>query len=55
MKERLAAYERQTKPLEDYYRRKGVLEVVDGTANVEEVSRALAEIIKRAEGRDGHL
>jgi adenylate kinase len=55
VKERLAAYERQTKPLEDYYRRKGVLEVVDGTANVEEVSRALAEIIKRAEGRDGHL
>jgi hypothetical protein len=28
---------------------------VDGTRNVEEVSRALAEIIKRAEGRDGHL
>jgi len=28
---------------------------VDGTADVEEVSRALAEIIKRAEGRDGHL
>jgi adenylate kinase len=55
VKERLAAYERQTKPLEDYYRGKGVLEVVDGTANVEEVSRALAEIIKRAEGRDGHL
>jgi adenylate kinase len=55
VQERLVAYERQTKPLEDYYRRKGVLEVVDGTANVEEVSRALAEIIKRAEGRDGHL
>jgi adenylate kinase len=55
VKERLAAYERQTKPLEDYYRRKGVLDVVDGTADVEEVSRALAEIIKRAEGRDGHL
>ena len=28
---------------------------VDGTAGVEEVSRALAEIFKRAEGRDGHL
>jgi adenylate kinase len=55
VKERLAAYERQTKPLDDYYRKKGVLEVVDGTASVEEVSRALAEIIKRAEGRDGHL
>jgi adenylate kinase len=55
VQERLAAYERQTKPLEDYYRKKGLLEVVDGAASVEEVSRALAEIIKRAEGRDGHL
>jgi adenylate kinase len=55
VKERLAAYERQTKPLADYYRSHGVLEVVDGTAGVEEVSRALAEIFKRAEGRDGHL
>ncbi|MGH9745376.1 MAG: adenylate kinase [Candidatus Acidiferrales bacterium] len=55
VKERLAAYERQTKPLADYYRKNGVLEVVDGTADVEEVSRALAEIFKRAEGRDGHL
>ena len=55
VKERLAAYERQTKPLADYYRKNGVLEMVDGTASVEEVSRALAEIFKRAEGRDGHL
>jgi adenylate kinase len=55
VKERLAAYERQTKPLVDYYRQHGVLEVVDGSASVEEVSRALSEIFKRAEGRDGHL
>jgi adenylate kinase len=55
VKERFAAYERQTKPLADYYRSHGVLEVVDGTAGVEEVSRALADIFKRAEGRDGHL
>ena len=55
MKERLAAYERQTKPLADYYRTQGVLEVVDGDANMEEVSRALNEILKRAAGRDGHL
>jgi adenylate kinase len=55
VKERLAAYDRQTKPLADYYRRHGVLEIVDGTATVEEVSRALDEIFKRAEGRDGHL
>jgi adenylate kinase len=55
VKERLAAYERQTKPLADYYRQHGVLEQVDGSASVEEVSRALQEILKRAEGRNGHL
>ena len=32
VRERLAAYERQTKPLSDYYRRQGVLEIVDGAA-----------------------
>ncbi len=30
VKQRLEAYERQTKPLSDYYRRQGVLETVDG-------------------------
>jgi adenylate kinase len=50
VRERLAAYERQTKPLVDYYRKHGVLETVDGSAGVDEVSRALAEIFKRAEG-----
>lgn len=55
VKERLAAYELKTKPLTDYYRLRGVLEVVDGSADVEEVGRAVNEILKRAEGRDGHL
>jgi adenylate kinase len=55
VKERLAAYERKTKPLTDYYRRRGVLEVVDGSAGVEKVGHALNEILKRAEERDGHL
>jgi adenylate kinase len=55
VKERLAAYERKTKPLTDYYRRRGVLEVVDGSADVEKVGHALNEILKRAEERDGHL
>ena len=53
--ERLAAYERKTKPLADYYRTHGVLETVDGSKSVEEVSRALSEIFARAAGRDGHL
>jgi adenylate kinase len=53
--QRLAAYERATKPLTDYYRRQGVLQVVDASVSVDEVSRALGEIVTRAEGRDGHL
>jgi adenylate kinase len=55
VKERFRAYEQQTKPLADYYRRQGVLEVVDASASMEEVSRALAAILERAQGRDGHL
>jgi adenylate kinase len=50
VKERLVSYERQTKPLVDYYRKNGVLEVVDGAASEEDVSRALSEIFRRAEG-----
>jgi adenylate kinase len=55
VKERLASYERQTKPLVEFYLRQGVLEVVDGSAGMDEVGRALNEILERAEGRDGHL
>jgi len=55
VQERLAAYDRKTKPLSDYYRKNGVLETVDGSVGVEEVSRALNEILERAEGRNGHL
>ena len=49
------AYERKTKPLTDYYRRRGVYEVVDGSIDVEEVGRALNAILKCAEERDGYL
>ena len=46
VKERLAAYERQTKPLADYYRRQGVLDTWTPRQSVEEVSRALGEIFE---------
>jgi adenylate kinase len=46
VKERLVAYERQTKPLTDYYRRQGVLDAIDAGASVEEVHRALREVLK---------
>ena len=55
VKERLAAYHRQTKPLADYYARQGVLEIVDGAVSVEEVRRALNEFLKRALKPNGHL
>jgi adenylate kinase len=59
VKERLGAYERQTKPLEDYYQRRGVLEAVEASKSMEEVSGALAAILERVQrqeqGRDGHL
>jgi adenylate kinase len=49
--QRLAAYHSQTKPLADYYRRQGVLQEVDASVSVDQVSRALGEIVTRAEGR----
>jgi adenylate kinase len=56
VKERLAAYERQTKPLTEYYRSHGVLEVVDASKSIEEVNKSVSEILrKRASGCDGHL
>ncbi len=44
--ERLVAFERQTKPLADYYRRRGVLDVLEAAAQVEDVSRALEKLVK---------
>ena len=59
VKERLRAYEQQTKPVADYYCHQGVLETVDASKGMEEVSDALAAILERAqtqeETRDGHL
>ena len=55
VKQRLAAYERQTRPLSEYYKRQGVLQVVDGSASMEDVSRKLTKIVDRAASRDGHL
>ncbi len=49
IRERLAAYERQTKPLVEHYRRQGVLEDVDGSADVEAVSRAVLGVLARGQ------
>jgi adenylate kinase len=55
VKQRLEAYECQTKPLSDYYKRQGVLETINGAASMEDVGRILARIVDCAAGRDGHL
>ncbi len=45
IKVRLAAYEKETHPLLDYYRNAGILYSIDGTGSMEEVSgRLLASI-----------
>ena len=43
--ERLAAYERQTRPLVDYYRQRGVLKDVDGMAAPQAVTKNVLELL----------
>jgi len=43
--ERLAAYERQTRPLVDYYRSRGVLKDVDGMASPAAVTKSVLELL----------
>jgi adenylate kinase len=45
--ERLAAYERQTRPLVDYYRGQGVLKDVDGMAAPAAVTKNVLELLAR--------
>ena len=42
---RLAAYHEQTEPILPYYRRAGVLESVDGMAEIDEVTRQIMRVI----------
>ena len=45
--ERLAAYERQTHPLVDYYRSRGVLKDVDGMASPQAVTKDVLELLEQ--------
>lgn len=45
VRNRLAVYHRQTAPLIDYYREKGLLKTVDGQQSPEEVTRAIAAAV----------
>ncbi len=52
LKRRLEVYHQQTRPLLDYYRRQGLLYEVDGTRTIEEVARAVEDVLARI-GRAG--
>jgi adenylate kinase len=45
VRNRLNVYRNQTEPLKDYYRRKNILEEIDGTGTVEEVFKRIEETI----------
>jgi adenylate kinase len=47
LKTRLEAYRRQTAPLIDYYREKGILRAVDGMAPIDEVTAAINWIFSK--------
>ena len=47
IKQRLANYFAQTKPLEDYYAAKGILRNVDGMGTVEEIFARVADVIEK--------
>ena len=43
---RLATYEKQTQPLIDFYKEAGLLHIVDGTRDPEEIYRDIERIVK---------
>ena len=51
IRERLAAYEKQTMPLVEYYRGLGVLKPIDGAEDIGSVARALSGIFSQLESK----
>jgi adenylate kinase len=45
IRKRVDVYREQTEPLLDYYRRRGILSVVDGMGSVEEVEKGIEEAL----------
>lgn len=45
IRERLAAYRRQTEPLLDYYGKKGLLKVIDGLGSVDQIFARIKEVL----------
>ena len=48
IRQRLVAYEKQTSPLVDYYRKKGMLHIVDGSKDPEVIARDLIQFLRSA-------
>lgn len=46
VRNRLTVYEKQTKPLIDYYERKGILKIVDGDTGIDEVTEQIGKAIR---------
>lgn len=47
VRERLAVYNKQTAPLVAYYQGKGNLHVIDGMADIHDVTKAIAQVLDR--------
>ncbi|HEY0283705.1 MAG TPA: adenylate kinase [Rhizomicrobium sp.] len=54
LKNRLEVYYKNTAPLIEFYKKQGKLVTIDGMAPIEEVTKAIAEVLDRA-GRKGCL
>jgi len=52
---RLATYEEQTQPLIDYYKKAGLLNIVDGTRAPEEIYQDIERILSHKEAQDKTL
>ncbi|HEV2350449.1 MAG TPA: adenylate kinase [Terriglobia bacterium] len=48
IQQRLVAYENQTRPLVEYYEKKGLLHIVDGSKAPDEIARDLIKFLRRA-------
>ncbi|MCX8175690.1 MAG: adenylate kinase [Candidatus Bathyarchaeota archaeon] len=47
IRNRLKVYKKQTKPLIDYYERKGLLKNIDGNKEIEEVAKNIENLLKK--------
>ena len=47
IRERLAVYSRDTEPVLEYYRRRGVVTILDGNRSLDEVSASIEQAIQR--------